>query len=347
MPSKVAGVIDAPLDMFGTAKKKLSAFMAVSMPNRSSIVRRYFIPRRACRKVRIPRQWGIREIVPHGRRAVTVCIAVGCDCEIAGKKPKIIFVSDLLLSVGFTSSESTIKVRRLAKGWTIMFAGRDVSHAPSVIHTAGIKLEGQDKTGAFQAATAIAESYQLVRRVQLENKFLGTYGMNMKEFLSQGRKIFPESHYLNLIYEMERYDLGCQFLVAGFGSDEAKFPSFFTVSNPGEFSPLDDIGYGAIGSGDANAISYLARRNQDEYQSCERSLYTAIAAKHLAEKAEGVGKQTFVVVAECGNDTPCFLDEPSIEEISKMWRDEEQNIMPKDLEQRISRLGVNSKAAGM
>jgi hypothetical protein len=266
---------------------------------------------------------------------MTVCIAVGCDCSLDGKNPKAIFVSDFLFTMGYTSTEAGIKTRKLGKRWHVAFSGDDTSHTNEVMANAQKELRDQEKISAFDAANAIVESYHLVRERQIENRFLRTYKMTMDQFLQTGKKIFPASHYLNMLYEIERYDLGCQFLAGGFTSDSSPMPSFFTVTNPGEFTPFDNIGYCAIGSGFANAISYLARRNQTVFSTYERSLYSAIAAKHLAEKAPGVGPQTLVIVQECGVDEPIWLESEQIEAISKIWREEEEKIGPSNLETRV------------
>src|SRR3989442_1272706 len=237
--------------------------------------------------------------------------------------------------MGYTSAEVGLKIRGLGKRWGVMFAGKDISHASSVIQTASNILEKDDEITGIRAASALSEAYHTVRRKQIENRLLLTYDMSMQQFMEKGKDAFPESHHLQLLYDIANYDLGCIFLAAGFMSDRSKYPCLFMVQNPGEFFPMDDIGYSAVGSGDVNAISHLARRNQDVYATFERSLYTAIAAKHLAEKAQGVGKETFVVILEPGVPKPLFLQRSQIEQVSKMWREEEEHVEPQGLEKRM------------
>jgi hypothetical protein len=96
---------------------------------------------------------------------MTVCIAVGCDCDL-GKNPKVIFVSDFLLSLGYTSAEVALKIRKLGKSWSAMFAGNDISHASGVLNTAQDTLKKNEKITGFTAAEALSDSYHLVRRAQ-------------------------------------------------------------------------------------------------------------------------------------------------------------------------------------
>jgi hypothetical protein len=265
---------------------------------------------------------------------MTVCVAVGCDCSRDERNPKIIFVSDFLLSIGHTSAEVGLKTHTLGKRWHVMFSGEDISHVNEVIDNARGTLKNQPQVSPSQASVALSEAYHLVRKRQIENRFLRTYDMTMKQFLAKGKDTFPENHYLNIIYEIDRYNLGCQFLAAGFMSDGSPLPSFFTVTNPGEYVSQDTIGYCAIGSGATNSISYLARRNQSVFETYERSLYKAIAAKHLAEKAPGVGPETLVIVQELGKRDR-WLDKEQIEAVSKIWKEEEADIGPRNLETRV------------
>jgi hypothetical protein len=268
---------------------------------------------------------------------MTVCIAVGCDCLSDEKAPKIILVADALLSLGYTSTETAYKSRLLEKGWAVMMAGEDITHGSEVRDTAsGILKKKTEKTAAV-VSDAMATAYQAIRRSQIESRVLKTYDLTMEEFVKDGKAAFPESHHLNLLYEMDRFDLGCEFLVAGFSSETSDVPCFFTVRNPGVTAVFDDIGYCAIGSGEINAISYLARRDQEVHSTFERSLYNAIVAKHLAEKASGVGKLFGVVILENGKEFS-VLDDSQTFAISEIWKKEEEKISPPNLESRIAKI---------
>ena len=98
------------------------------------------------------------------------------------------------------------------------------------------------------------------------------------------------------------------------------------------------MGYYAIGSGDVNAVTYLARRNQHSICSFEESLFNAVAAKKLAEKAQGVNEVTVVLVMEAGNPKTKWLSPTQVKDIVKIWDEEESNIRPKDFKVRIKKI---------
>jgi hypothetical protein len=269
------------------------------------------------------------------RKGVTVCLAVGCDAN--GDVPKIVFVSDRELSLG-TTTTSELKARYLALNWGVMFAGDDVTYAEDVIDEARILVAQNPPATAKRAANAMSQAYQKIRRERLEELYLGTYGWTMQEFVQQGSEVPSATHRQFLIDSFERYDLGCQFLVAGFSSLNAAHPTVFEVHNPGIYVNRSLIGYSAIGSGSVNAIAYLSRQNQEVADSLSVSTYNAIVAKRLAEKAPGVGSETVAFILARGqkSDHDIRWLGQEIEDITKIWLTEEADIRPRELNNRVS-----------
>src|SRR5258708_22620687 len=103
------------------------------------------------------------------RRKMTVCIAVGCDCDREGRNPKIILMSDMLLSLGYTSMEMAYKSRQLTDDWGAMMAGDDISHALEIIDNARAALRKKDKPNPGTVLDTFVGVYQLIRKAQLEN----------------------------------------------------------------------------------------------------------------------------------------------------------------------------------
>ena len=218
----------------------------------------------------------------------------------------------------------------------MMVAGDDVSlvdrinkQATRIIHDRKVKYSSTN----VEAATR--EAYQAVRRGQIQDIYLSSYGWTIDQFLTQGHQVFPQNHYLSLLYEIERFDLQCQLLVSGFSVRRPESPNIFEISNPGVLVPrFPLLGYAAIGSGASNAIAYLARRDQTMGSSLGETIYNGIAAKHLAEKALGVGEDTSVVIVDPKKEGPTFLKYEQKRAIDKLWT-EEADIRPKELLPRM------------
>ncbi len=269
---------------------------------------------------------------------LTVCIAIACDCTVNPQgNPKLVLVTDKMVSMDISSSEG-LKIRPLGSGWSAMLAGNDVSMATPIIGTTRAKLQDSKDYSDSGVAGAIVDVYQQYRRQQIRHTFLSSFGWTLDEFLARGRASFPEGHYLNLLYEIERFDLGCQFLVSGFRSKEALIPSMFFVNNPGVIIPDELTGYSAIGTGASNAISYLDRREQRAWLPLAESVYNGVAAKVLAEKALGVGTKTTVLIMERGIEEPTWVEDEQIEAIKEIWNKEEADIRPNNLKTRVSKI---------
>jgi len=253
------------------------------------------------------------------------------------KKPALVLVLDKSLSLGgMTSVESGVKGRRLTRLWHVMVAGDDVSHAESVVREASEKIEDVRADMAYVALQKIlASAYKEVRARIIEDTFLGSFGWTLNEFMKNGNALLPTSEFSHLLAQIQRFDLGCEFLAVGFESEKSSSGKMFHVTNPGVVTPVDFHNFAAIGSGAPNAYAYLARREQDSYFSLEETIYNGIAAKVLAEKALGIGRETSVMIFK--RDGYCASLE-SVDDIRRIWTEEEENVRPNNLQQRVKKL---------
>lgn len=266
---------------------------------------------------------------------MTVCIAVGCDCY-QKKNPKLILVADMMLSTWTTSADVGFKIRKLVDGWYVMFAAEDISGIDLVLGGAVSKLENEENVTESHVALSMMEAYQFVRRAFAQDLFLSPFGLDVKEFVRDRQVRDPQ--YSQLFSRIEDFNLGCDFLVGGFAQDGKEKPNIMHIRNPGILSPAEIVGFAAIGAGATNAFAYLARRDQSVFLSLEESLYNAIAAKNLAEKAIGVGQKTLVAVLEKGKADVEVLTQKQIGEIMQIWKQEERDFRPKNLKNRVSEI---------
>jgi hypothetical protein len=121
-----------------------------------------------------PADWGI---------GMTVCIAVACDEHTS--TPKLLMVPDTHLTIGVTSAD-VLKARSLAKTWSTMMAGDDVTYAEDVVSGARTILESKPSHELKDVALAMAKAYQAVRRSQIEEQHLSSYDLDMASFLAKG-----------------------------------------------------------------------------------------------------------------------------------------------------------------
>jgi len=269
---------------------------------------------------------------------MTVCIAVACDYhpKQINNHPQLIMVSDTLLSMGITSAD-TLKARALTSNWSVMLAGEDVTYAEDVIEQARKNIKSRGVSSQIDAVWSMVNAYKSIRIEQIEQRYLSSYNITVAEFLAKNPDFPTPTKRQSLLDDIDKFDLGCEFLVSGFPPTGSN-PCIFQITNPGRYVPQSLQGYWAIGSGDANAITYLARRNQSDLRPFASSLYNAIAAKKLAEKAQGIGPDTIVYIMKHGGTQVEFLTTSQVDAIIKMWNEEEANVQPANLEDRVKKI---------
>ncbi len=241
-------------------------------------------------------------------------------------------VMDQMLSWDVSSSETALKGGRLGKRWHCLFAAEDTSSIQPIIKQASAVIKDADDESENTIAGVMELAYQKVRRQQIESRILSTYNLTMAQLVERKHRLPP--YVLERLHnKVEHFDLGIEFLVAGFASDSAAAPTILAVQNPGEAS-FDLVGYAAIGTGSFIARNYLERREQSKDSPFELSLYNGIAAKSLSERASNVGPKTLVVVVERVKG-PRFIALEAIEQIKQIWLKEEEAVRPENLVPRV------------
>jgi hypothetical protein len=268
---------------------------------------------------------------------VTVCIAIACDCFCAPPiKPKLVLITDQMISTETSSTEIGGKVRQVAKNWYAMFAGNDVTHAENVLAKAKNSLAGGTWPDSLQVSQHTTHAYQLCRETKIKSTLLASYDWDIDYFMKNGRRLLGQAEFTTRLYQIEQVDLGCCFLIAGFTPREEEVPTMFCLDNPGTVRPETLTGYSAIGTGARNALAYLDWRRQNWRLPLEESIYNGIAAKALGESALGVGPGTCALILERGAERPRALKPQEISAIKELWLKEEAPARPKDLKARIS-----------
>ncbi len=213
-----------------------------------------------------------------------------------------------------------------------MIAGNDIAECVPVIERATRTLKGQP--GDFSGVRkAFARAYQEQLREVLEDSILSPLGMTISEFKKKGAKQLPQYDFSLLSQQIREADLQCEFLVYGF--DEHKRPHLFVVENPGRVRVYDKPGFYAIGSGAPSAMAMLSYMGQAaEASSFEDTLYNVLAAKYISESADGVGKETFLVISE-HNSIAYYAPTRFEASIREIWEKEGKPRMPASIPEMI------------
>jgi 20S proteasome alpha/beta subunit len=131
-----------------------------------------------------------------------------------------------------------------------------------------------------------------------------SWGSSLSDFHAHGKERIPLGTYADVYSKLTAFDLSVELLVAGFG-DAARI---FRIRNPGVSSEQTGLGFWAIGSGSAAALSSLFSREYNFSMSIEEALMYAYEAKVDAEYATDVGTDTDIFIGNRGA-TPLRIDD--------------------------------------
>jgi hypothetical protein len=305
-------------------------------------------PQRQLKREPVRKRVDFRHLPPYPRKPpnclredqpVTVCIALGCDIsEAAGSPPKLILVTDQMVSTVVSSAEISSKIRFLSPGWYVMFAGNDVTSVDVIIGKTKALLADIPEPKSGRLIAKLREAYQSTRRTRINDSILSSYNWDIDKFMTDGRRLLGPSEFSSRLYQIEQFSLDCSFLVAGFHSDTATHPTLFRIDNPGVLTAEVLTGYAAIGTGATRALAYLDWRHQSWRLSLQESVYNAIAAKSLAESALGVGPGTSAMIFERGQPRARSLNNEEISAIKRLWENEEACLRPANLKDRVGEI---------
>ncbi len=240
-----------------------------------------------------------------------------------------------MLSSGWTSADSmSLKRLQVSRRWQAMFSAGDIAPIMPLIRRVRRYLEygsEENKAETLNAiSTAFVHAYQQEREAIINNTILGKVKLNLDTFLQQGYAMLgPEIH--GATYrEIGSVKVDVEFLVYGF--DEKNTAHLFIVRDPGEVRSLDIEGFGTIGSGWLLAYASLLSRPLPLHRKGEM-IYRLCEAKFLAEKAQGVGRETTVSCVDNPKapDAPAverYLDILTIERVREEWNKDHARTLP-------------------
>lgn len=253
-----------------------------------------------------------------------------CLASVADRGRSIVVSTDQMISLDSVSLDHTVvKGDFLGVAWFAMWAGDDIAPIPSIIsRTKKILVDdGRPKSWSRdEVAAALAQAYQDETLARAVTEYLSPLGIDMPTFLSKGPEIF-QSDYATKVQEFYFFDLGLEFLVAGY--DNANKPCIFTVGRRGSVRYYDKPGFWVIGSGSAMAYGALALRQHNTLRTTQETIYSVLEAKFSAELSVGVGRHTTAGVLTVNNFIR-LLPQDEITAIQQIWRDQGKPPIPND-----------------
>lgn len=202
---------------------------------------------------------------------MTLCIAASCQYK---GHPAFVLCSDTRSlsgsrEWGLTISSENASKARFLDAFDALVAGNpseaDVLLANCVpaVRKFSKLIAGDDSdlyTRDFQIE--LREAAQITLK-KLQDHYIATHSpfKNGDDFLLRGKASLPDPQYRDLWFEVKGLTLDCEVIIAGFHGDEA---IIMKIDGKGKTEWKDE--YCVIGSGSADALSFLAQNDYDDTQ---------------------------------------------------------------------------------
>lgn len=214
---------------------------------------------------------------------MTICIGTLC-----AKRKIAIFASDRMLtnpvlSVEFEHDEP--KYQGLSKTCVALTAGEAL--APTELCeevTSEVKKKASPKI--YDITKIMCDKYRECKMRRVEEIYFRPRDLSIEEYM-RVQKHLNENVVLRLERAIESEEMRMSVIVVGVDNTGAHL---FLVTDPGQSTCLDRIGFHAIGSGLPHAISTFIAFNYTPNIDLKTATYITYEAKKSAEKAPGVGK---------------------------------------------------------
>lgn len=167
----------------------------------------------------------------------------------------------------------------------------DVLAANEMIDLAKKEIQSLGITTTSGIAELLRKAYQTVRRNVIIQNELETRGLDLPTFHGMHQRLLP-----SIVQMVDRafieFNARVDFVLAG--KDEAKC-GIYSISNPGDMSCHNPIGYAAVGSGAPHAIYSLIGAGYKKSMDKETVEKVVKEAKERSEVAPGVGHTTKLI----------------------------------------------------
>jgi hypothetical protein len=275
-------------------------------------------------------------------RRQAAALRYGSDMTVAiaafvpGGHDHIVTVSDARLSYNEmipASDSATMKSRRIAKKWGLMFAAEDATAFSPVVNEIQKELSKDDLSAPMSEGSD--HSYGVVSttvRVAYEREFserffrqhLAPLGYaDIAEFRKIGFAEMGKDLYYQHSMALAKHDLGLELLGYGFSKYGDGF--IFEIANPGKIISHFLRGYAAIGSGSLMALAALNRKPMTGNLS--EVIYRLLDAKFSSETARDVGKKTYVITMSRQGKYG-FMGQPHVEKVRDIWNKAQKKPEP-------------------
>ncbi|MFN7990599.1 MAG: hypothetical protein U0R44_00420 [Candidatus Micrarchaeia archaeon] len=251
---------------------------------------------------------------------MTICVAaIGKNTE--ANEEFIVFATDHMVSVSTGQFEQVIEKFKLIDEHTVaMFSGQALLF-DRIMHDIGNKKE---KLTYEQIVELTHQRMKKVRFELFEEQVLSVYDIDFKYVKNILDKQVQNPFIQTILEKLSEHNLGSAVMLIGFKDGFAQV----TVVNEFIHYNFRDMNFGAIGSGETQALNTLMFQTHSKEEPLSTTLYNVYKAKRNSEVSVGVGKETDLYVlspkklVEVTQAQKDFLEKVYLDELSYGKKDE-------------------------
>jgi len=215
---------------------------------------------------------------------MTICIAA------MGKNDTdevIVFATDHMVTIGELGQfeHSILKWREISPKTIAMLAGNPIffDNLTNI----------SDPALPFSSITQeIHRNFKQKRKDIIKSEIFDIYGIDDEFVKGALATEIPNQHIAKILDQISQYSLETQILLIGFENQQAQI----AVVDESNIANFRVINFNAIGSGMIQAINTLMFQKHGKNDDVLTTLYDVYKAKRNAEVAQGVGKETELLV---------------------------------------------------
>ncbi len=214
---------------------------------------------------------------------MTICISAIAN---EGGKEIIIFATDHMISTQIGKFEHAIKkYKTVGKNSIAMLAGNSLLFNDCLTN---INLT----SNFFEVREIIFQNMNTLRKKIVKNEVYNVYGIDDTFIKESLRQPVPNKYVDTILAKISEFRLSTQILLIGFHDGKAQMCE---ITEDGLLD-FRDIHFHAIGSGTIQAINTLLFQKHSQECDIKTALYNVFKAKKNAEAAEGVGRETEILI---------------------------------------------------
>lgn len=240
---------------------------------------------------------------------MTICIAAlgkNGDDEI------VVFATDHMVTIGELGQfeHSILKWREITPKTIAMLAGNPIFFDDLT------KLSSET-LGFSDITKEIHQNFKQKRKNIIKSEIYDIYGVDDGFIKGALAAEIPNQHIAKLLDQISQYNLQTQILLVGFENRQAQI----AVLDESNIANFRVINFNAIGSGMIQAINTLMFQKHGKDDDVLTTLYDVYKAKRNAEVAQGVGKETELLVLS--QNTGCTrINDAQLNLLSQIYNQE-------------------------